>query len=105
MTEAQFQQAVEQLALMLGVFTWHDTDSRRNKAGFLDLVCIGANGVLFRELKVGKGRLRKEQVYVLEALRAAGADADVWRDIEDWPNRVKAELQALGKVTVPRPAA
>ena len=78
-TEAQFQSAVIETAEAHGWDCWHDNDSRKNKAGFPDLVCAHPDkGILFLELKV-KSSLRKEQRYWLNLLRAAGAVAMVIR--------------------------
>ena len=94
MTEADLQRAVIDLCRWLGLHYFHDNDSRRNRAGFPDLVIVGQHGVLFRELKTDKGRLRPEQATWLSRLQQAGADADVWRPA-DMPGRIKAELTAL----------
>lgn len=102
MREAELQALVVELAETRGVFGYHTYDSRRSVAGFPDLVLIGARGVLYRELKTATGRVSPEQTYVLEALRAAGEDADVWRPA-DWPHRIDAEISALGRIIVPRP--
>lgn len=79
MTEAQLQQAVIDLCDRLGLLVWHDNDSRRNRAGFLDLVIVGAR-TLFVELKTSKGKLTLEQEIWIKALRdAEDSDAVVWR--------------------------
>ena len=78
MTEGQLQAAVVDLCDRLGLLWWHDTDSRRNAAGFLDLVIVGST-VLYVELKTDKGRIRPEQQIWIDALNAAGQTAVVWR--------------------------
>ena len=87
-SEAAFQGLVEErLALEAGrLWWWHDTDARRNRAGFPDLVIVGAfgRGAIWRELKTQTGRVRPEQHDVLTRLTAAGCDAAVWRP-SDWP--------------------
>jgi hypothetical protein len=39
-SEAQFQEALVEYAELWGWLVWHDNDSRRNDAGFPDLVTI-----------------------------------------------------------------
>lgn len=79
MTEDQLQTAVIDLCDHLGLLWWHDNDSRRNGAGFLDLVIVGSR-TLFVELKTDKGRITPEQQVWLDALRRAeDSDAAVWR--------------------------
>jgi len=51
-------------------------------AGFPDLVLVGGR-VLYRELKSMRGRTSDAQSAWLASLRAAGADACVWRP-SDW---------------------
>ena len=79
MSEAQLQDAVMGLADVFGLRVHHETDSRRSRAGFPDLVIVGRR-VLFVELKRQDGRVRPEQRAWLEALTAAeGVTAVVWR--------------------------
>ncbi len=92
MTEAQLQQRITDLADWLGIRWHHETDSRRSKAGFPDLVLVG-NTVVFVELKAQRGRLRPEQEAWLDALTRAGVEAHVWRP-EDWP-AIHARLREL----------
>lgn len=98
-TEAQFQRLVVDTAKMLGLRVYHTHDSRRSEPGFPDLVIVGSHGVLFRELKTQKGRVRPEQQYWLAILHAAGCNAAIWRP-QDFPLRVMHELKELGKVTL-----
>ena len=80
MTEAEFQQAVIDLARMTGWLVFHDHDSRRNTPGFPDLVLAHPKrGVIFAELKSATGRLRPEQSRWLEVLALAGCETYVWR--------------------------
>lgn len=64
--------------------------------GVSDLVLIGPARVIFIEVKrpasEGKpeGKLRLEQVVFLDAARACGFDACVWRGIDDARNTFKA---------------
>lgn len=92
-TERAFQQQVLTLAAMTGWRSAHfrpglnrrgeySTAVAGDGAGFPDLVLVRER-VLFRELKVGT-RLSPAQVAWRDALRAAGADWDLWTP-EDWP--------------------
>lgn len=84
MSEAQFQQRIIDYCRLLQLLVWHDFDSRRNAAGFPDLIIVG-NRVLYVELKAKQGRLSAEQHIWLDRLRAAAGDAAVavWRP-DDW---------------------
>jgi len=68
MTEAELQRLVTEAAEMAGWLVFHDNDSRRNVAGFPDLVLVKPPRVAFVELKSETGRLRAEQTTWLEAL-------------------------------------
>ena len=94
-TEADFQRAVLDLAATLGVWAWHDTDSRRNRAGLPDLLLIGRHRAAWRELKREAGRLRPAQTDVLTRLASAGHSVGVWRPSDLTSGRVAAELRAL----------
>lgn len=78
----------------LRLLVFHDHDSRRNAAGFPDLVIVGRR-ILFVELKAEKGRLRPEQNVWLDRLRGALGDASVavWRP-SDWA-QAQQTLQEL----------
>lgn len=78
MTEVAFQQQVTDLCDLLGLRWHHETDSRRSKRGFPDLVIVGQR-LIFAELKSQKGRLSKEQRAWITDLMAAGVEAYVWR--------------------------
>lgn len=63
MNEAELLQEVLDLCEELNVLAFHSTDSRRDVGkGFVDLVCVGRNDVLFLELKAATGTLRPNQV-------------------------------------------
>ena len=80
MTESEFQTAVVELARWTGWLVFHDYDSRRNTAGFPDLVLVHPQrGVLFCELKTEKGVVSGAQQRWLDTLTAAGAESYVWR--------------------------
>lgn len=59
---------VTEAAAAAGWLCFHDFDSRRNVAGFPDLVCVRDGRLVFLELKTEKGRVRPEQQVWLAAL-------------------------------------
>jgi hypothetical protein len=96
-SERDFQRAVIDLIRWLGLHYFHDNDSRRNRAGFPDLVVAGQGGFIFRELKSETGRLRPEQLDWLSRLTQGGADAAFWRPSDMTSGRIKEELTAITK--------
>jgi hypothetical protein len=101
-SEAEFQALVLDLVRTLGLQAYHTHDSRRSQPGFPDLVIVGRDGVLFRELKTMDGRVSVDQKYWIEILRAAGADVGIWRP-SSWPDPITRELRALGRLTIQAP--
>ena len=84
-SEDGFRDAVRSLAEWAGWVVYYVPDSRwTDTRGWPDLVLARGGRVLFRELKTDIGRVSKEQVWWIEQLTAAGADAKVWRPA-DWP--------------------
>lgn len=85
-SEAEFMRQVVRLAGLFGWLVYHTHDSRRSQAGFPDLTLAhpGRGELVFAELKSARGRVRPEQQAWLEALRAAGQRAYLWRP-GDWP--------------------
>jgi len=83
-TEAEFQRRITDFCDWLGLKWHHETDSRRSRKGFPDLVIAGPGGAIFAELKSEKGRVSKEQQEWLDALAGAGAEFYLWRP-SDWP--------------------
>ena len=61
---------------------YYETPVQADGAGFPDLVLV-RDRVLFVELKTDKGVVRPNQRFWIEALRATGATALVWRP-RDW---------------------
>lgn len=59
MNEADFQRRVTDYCDHLGLKWHHETDSRRSKAGFPDLVIVGPGGVVFLELKANGAASRR----------------------------------------------
>lgn len=104
MSEEDLLRAVVDLAQFLGIRVHHCRPSQRadgswetaimGDKGFPDLALAGKNGVLLRELKSAKGRTSTDQVAWIDRLALAGADVGLWRPA-DWPDRIRAELQAI----------
>jgi hypothetical protein len=92
MREKEFQANVVELCKYLGYKVYHTFDSRRSEPGFPDLVIVGRNRCLFRELKSEKGDITSAQLTWGGALIAAGMDWDVWRPSE--MDRIQKELSA-----------
>lgn len=92
LSEAQFQRRITDLCDWLKLTWHHETDSRRSKPGFPDLVVVG-NGVVFVEVKTQSGRLSLEQALWVNTLRQAGAEVHVWRP-DQWPE-IEARLRLL----------
>lgn len=104
MTEAQLQDAVVELARLLGWRAVHfraapsgrgwRTPVQYDGKGFPDLILVrpGFNP-MYRELKVGSRKLDGEQMLWIATLRSCGCDAGVWRD-RDWSDgTVERELR------------
>lgn len=79
MSEAGLMLAIRRLTRIMGHRVYHTARSDRSDKGFPDLVIAAAGGIMYRELKTETGKLTCEQLDWLCDLRAAGADADVWR--------------------------
>lgn len=94
MSEDDLQAAITGMLDHYRIKWWHDTDSRRNKAGFLDL-CIVGRRVEFWELKSQGGRLRPEQNEWLTALVRAGAKCRVVRPLDLLRGDVQTWLRGL----------
>ena len=71
-SEADFQEALVEYAEMWGWLVWHDNDSRRNDAGFPDLVMTRGGKIIFAELKRQKRyTIKPKQLEWIEALGLA----------------------------------
>ena len=93
MTEEVLHGHVVRLAKDLGWSFYHTRNSRRSQPGYPDLhLWHPKYGQLFRELKTMKGKQTPDQIRVERELRAAGADADVWRPA-DLDGRIIQELK------------
>lgn len=102
MREQDLQNLVIQTARAHGVLAYHAFDSRRSEPGFPDVVLLGRQGVIYRELKTETGKLSPEQKQWIAALTDAGEDAGVWRP-SDWPNLIEPAIRALGRVRIHKP--
>src|SRR5690606_25377268 len=94
MSEAQLLATIRRACRTLGLLCYHTHDSRRSEPGFPDLVIVGSR-MIIRELKTERGRLRPEQRTWLDALTAAGQDADIWRPGDLYSGRIIRELVGL----------
>lgn len=95
MTEDQLQEAITGMCDHLRIKWHHETDSRKSKAGFPDLVLCGKR-VAFWELKSQGGRVRPEQNEWLTAiLRAEFGQARVVRPMGLLDGSVQEWLRAL----------
>jgi hypothetical protein len=101
MLEAQFKNAVIEIAQRYGWFVHHDLPAmnKRGKwathiqgdSGFPDLVLVNPKGVLvFAELKTEIGVVRKTQNAWLDRLEQSGAIVQVWR-----PNQLPVIIRFL----------
>lgn len=93
MTEAEFQKKITDLCDWLHLKWHHETDSRKSKRGWPDLVIAGDNGVIFTELKRENGKVSPEQQEWIDQLRVAGATVYVWRP-SDW-DEVERVIRSL----------
>jgi hypothetical protein len=82
-SERQLQDAILELAHLLGWRSYHTFDSRHSAAGFPDLVLVRGGRLIFAELKKGNEQLSREQAEWKRALERAGEVVYVWRP-EDW---------------------
>lgn len=78
-TEDQFQAWLVGAAEAVGWSWHHETDSRRTRAGWPDLVLWRPRDFLIAELKTERGRVSPEQHKVIAGLAAAGIEVHVWR--------------------------
>ena len=93
LTEAQFQKQITDLAELFGwdwvhcrnartLDSWRTPTSGTMARGWVDLVLVRGNRLLFVEVKTDAGKLTPHQERVLDVLRLA-AEVHVWRP-RDW---------------------
>jgi hypothetical protein len=95
--EAELQANVAELATVLRLRYFHDHDSVRNAAGFLDTVLAGPGGHAFAELKRHGGRIRPEQEKWIATLRDGGAHVYLWRPADWQSGEIRRVLEALAR--------
>ena len=88
-TEAEFQQAVIELARTLGYAVAHFRPAKTSKGwrtpvaadgkGWPDLAIVGRGRIIYAELKSARGKLSPEQQEWLDRLERAGGESYVWR--------------------------
>jgi hypothetical protein len=94
-TEAEFTAQVLALAALRGWRCFHARPARtavgwrtavqgNGAGGFPDLILIRGDSMLVVELKVKRGKATPDQLAWLDAFRAAGIFAAIWRP-SDWP--------------------
>lgn len=96
MSEKELQALVIDLARWNGYLHMHITDSRKSAGvGFPDLVLVHqrTGHLLFVELKSATGKLSDGQVAWLDALRAGGHRAVVWRPLDWQSGLIKRDLE------------
>ncbi len=107
-SERDLQNAIVDAARLYGYMVFHTrpaisakgwrTPVQYDGKGFVDLVLVGADRIVFAEIKAAKGKLSREQEHWLEGLAKVAAVTDtvrvcVWTPA-DWPDRVLEVLQA-----------
>lgn len=90
-TEAEFQEAVVELAVTAGWRCYHTHDSRHSARGFPDLVLVRRGVLIFAELKRDeKSQPSTDQRGWLDALlEVEGVRTVLWRP-SDWPDIIEA---------------
>jgi hypothetical protein len=95
MSENELEQGLRRILKDLPqILAYHTRDSRRSPEGFPDWCLVGRR-VMFRELKTAKGKLTAPQQTWLMQLKAAHADAAVWRPEQLLDGTIARELAAL----------
>jgi hypothetical protein len=78
--EARLQAAVVETAELQGWLVYHDYDSRRSTAGFLDLTLVRAPRLLFVELKDdGKYATPAQRAWLDQLCEVPGVEVYLWR--------------------------
>lgn len=105
MSEDDLLTAVLDLCKVLHLHTAHFRPAKTDRGwrtavsgdgkGFPDLVVVGDNGVLFRELKANGGRISPEQRAWLDRLAFARANVAVWHPSDLRSGRILDELKAV----------
>jgi len=70
--------------------------------GMPDLLLVGTRGMCWREVKAASTPLTAAQDRWLDALAAAGGDADIWQERDLRDGSIRGEIHALNGITVQR---
>lgn len=92
MNEKQLQSSIVALCKLRQCEVYHSFLSVKSQPGFPDLVICRPGLLLFREIKTDRGKVSAAQEKWLTLLRAAGADAAVWREADLLNGRIMREL-------------
>ena len=84
-----------QLAEELGIWWWHEPDSRKARRGWVDLILLGPHGALFVEVKGSGGRRSGEQHLVARLLHRAGLSYRLWYPIGWHSGEIRKDLEAI----------
>src|SRR5437879_786960 len=106
MDENELQRTVEALLRARPSLLWHHCGrpfACRGGAGWPDLVVIGPQRLILRELKGDATRVRRHQQAYGHAIIAAGVSWALWRPADLASGLIVAELDSL--LPVPRAAA
>jgi hypothetical protein len=103
MTEDNLDATIRELAAWLGIRIYTVRNSKRGAVtsrGYPDLTIVGPAGIIWRELKIERGRLNREQLDWGRAISDAGGNWKVWRPSALLDKTVERELRELA---TPRP--
>lgn len=79
LTERDWQQQIKALAVIYHWKYYHTWTSIHSPRGFIDVVMVRGNRLIFAELKSAQGKLTAYQQEWIEALTATSAEVYVWR--------------------------
>lgn len=100
MSERHLQEAVVELARLLGWMVYHPYNSQRSTPGFPDLTMVHprTGGLLFAELKTTTGKVTPDQDEWLRALALRGV-AFVWRPVDLTDGSIARALRRYSAAT------
>lgn len=93
--ETELLHVVIRLCDGMGLWWWHDYSFKINRRGLPDLLVLGKQGAMWRELKSQDGRHSLDQLRVQRLIVRAGWDYDTWRPGDLISGRIAAELAAI----------
>jgi hypothetical protein len=98
MTEDGLLEVVRRLCYRHDVWWYHPAAApvAPRFRGFPDLVLVGPEGGLFRELKSETGRVTIEQWSVGALMRGAGWNWAIWRPADLASGRIETEIATIG---------